>query len=110
MDVASLNLLSLSINSDGSLLELYSESMRVPQDLDQAQLKIVSTLESFGLSKATDRNLLPYYEIWHILISEAARQKINSLNLNPWLASNYELPNNYLNPDYLDAIGVRWGM
>ena len=62
------------------------------------------------LSKAVGRNLLPYYDLWRMPVSDRAVAEINALGLPLWLPANNDFAISHINQAYLNQIRSRYNL
>jgi hypothetical protein len=60
------------------------------------------------LSKASGRNLLPFFDIWRMPVSAACVQTVNALRLPVHVPQNTDFPYSKFNPDYLNQIRTNY--
>lgn len=62
------------------------------------------------LSKAVGKNLLAYYEVWRMPISDKGVADINALGLPLWLPGNKDFGFSDINQDYLNGIRKKFNI
>jgi hypothetical protein len=62
------------------------------------------------LSIATGKNLLAYYDLWRMPVSEKASQDLNNLSLPLWLPPNDDIVIGQLNQDYVLSIKSKYNL